>query len=144
MAAVWQFIVLAWKNKSIVLLIIIALALSVIFLQRTEIGLKKEKIKNQTEEIAELTRQAQVAAQNNRAIAAMYERSQQINKQAGRLKNMSTSLQPKIKDCLNDEEITRINDCLGVFFRDGVLPESCAGAAHMPQAGASGVESRRP
>ncbi len=133
-----------WKYKWILLLGLIVIAAITINMQRKIIDVKNEKIKNQTEQITELTRRAQVATQNNRAIAAMYERSQQINKQAGRLKNMSARLQPRIKDCLNNEEITRINNCLGAFFRDGVLPESCTGAAHMPQAGAPGVESRRP
>ena len=138
-----QIIKAIWQYKWIVLLVILAGAVGVIMLQQQNLNIKKEKIKNQAEQIAILTRRAQVAAQNNRAIAAMYERSQQINKQAGRLKTMSTRLPKKIKDVLNNEEITRINDCLGAFFRDGVLPATCAGAANLPQAAAPGMENRR-
>lgn len=138
-----QIITTIWKYKWALLLVIIAAAVGVIMLQHQALNLKKEKIKNQAEQITELTRRAQVAAQNNRAIAAMYERSQEINKKAGRLKNMSARLKPQIKDCLNNEEVTRINNCLGSFFRDGVLPESCAGAANLPQATAAGMENRR-
>lgn len=132
-----------WQYKWALLLVILAAAVGVIMLQQQAINNKKEKIKNQAEQISILTRRAQVAAQNNRAIAAMYERSQEINKQAGRLKNMSARLQPRSKDCMNNEEITRINNCLGAFFRDGVLPESCTGAANMPQAAAAGMENGR-
>jgi hypothetical protein len=139
-----QIIQAIWKYKWVLLLALVAIALVAIGIQIKIIDLKNEKINNQSEQINELTRRARVAAQNNRAIAAMYARSQQINKQAGRLKNMSASLTPQIKDCLNNEKITRINDCLGAFFRDGVLPESCAGAAHLPQAAAAGMENRRP
>lgn len=132
-----------WQYKWALLLVILAAAVGVIMLQQQAINNKKEKIKNQAEQISILTRRAQVAAQNNRAIAAMYERSQEINKQAGRLKNMSARLQPRSKDCMNNEEITRINDCLGAFFRDGVLPDSCVGAANLPQTAASGMENGR-
>ena len=133
-----------WKYKSLVLLAILALAVGAIYMQRQALSLKEEKINNQQDKIIELTREKKIAAQNNRAIAAMYERSQQINKQAGHLKNLTARLKPQIKDCLNNEEVNRINDCLGVFFRDGVLPESCAGAANLPQAAAPGMENRRP
>lgn len=132
-----------WQYKWILLLGLIVIAAITINMQRKIIDVKNEKIKNQTEQITILTRRAQVAAQNNRAIAAMYERSQEINKQAGRLKNMSARLQPRSKDCMNNEEITRINNCLGAFFRDGVLPDSCVGAANLPQTAASGMENGR-
>jgi uncharacterized protein HemX len=133
-----------WKYKAWLLLAVVIIAAGVmISFLKIDLSLKTAKITTQQSQIETLTRKNEIMTQNAKAAAVAEKQMQQLQKQAEPLRELAASLPQPAKDCLNDEKMDRINDCIGAFFRDGVLPETCTGAALLPKAAATDVEGGR-
>lgn len=137
----------AWDNKALalaaVLAVVVVVAGLIIGVQHVNIMLKKADIKTLKGENKTLTTANKTMNQNAQAARVADAEIKAIQRQAEPLRDLADSLTDKDKECFNNEKMDRINDCLGAFFTDGVLPKGCAGAALLPNTAAANVEKRR-
>ena len=133
-----------WENKSWILLVTVTVAAALIIsAQHVNLNFKKAKIEKQQSTIETLTRANQIMTQNAKAAIVAQKQMHLIQRRAVPLRKIAASLPQQTKDCLNNEKMDLINNCLGAFFRDGVLPEACADAAILPHAAETGMGARR-
>jgi hypothetical protein len=136
-----------WDNKALALaaalVIVVVVAGLIIGVQHVNIMIKKADIKTLKVENKTLTSANNIMNRNADASRVADEEIKTIQKQAEPLRDLAESLTEKEKAGLNNEKMDRINDCLGAFFTDGVLPGTCAGETVLPQSAGANVEKGR-
>lgn len=134
------WITFIWENKSWILLGLVAVAAALIITtQHVNLEFKKAEIEKQKSTIETLTRANEIMNNNAKAAITAQTQMQLIQRRAVPLRKLAASLPQQTKECLNNEKMDRINNCLGAFFRDGVLPEACADTAILPHAAEAGM-----
>lgn len=136
-----------WDNKALALAaalaVVVVVAGLIIGVQHVNVLLKKADIKTLQVENKTLTTATKTMNSNAQAARAADSEMKKIQKQAEPLRDLAGSLTEKEKEGFNNEKMDRINDCLGAFFTDGVLPKTCTGKAVLPQSAAANVEKGR-
>lgn len=139
-----------WNNKSwLALAIVVIIAGIIIAGLKIDLSLKtatiidqNTKIKAQAETIAALNRQVEIFKQNasaakdaevamNKVLASSEQLKTVVNKLSivQPKNNMRTEIVEVTKECkgvVSNENLDKINHCIGAFYRDGVLPEECS------------------
>jgi uncharacterized protein HemX len=138
---------LIWDNKALalaaVLAVVVVVAGLIIGVQHVNVMLKKADIKTLKVENKTLTTATKTMNRNAQAARVADSEMKTIQKQAEPLQYLAESLTEKEKEGLNNEKMDRINDCLGVFFTDGVLPGTCVGETVLPQPAPASMEKGR-
>ena len=136
-----------WDNKALALAaalaVVVVVAGLIIGVQHVNVLLKKADIKTLQVENKTLTTATKTMNSNAQAARAADSEMKKIQKQAEPLRDLAGSLTEKEKEGFNNEKMDRINDCLGAFFTDGVLPKTCTGESVLPQSAAANVEKGR-
>lgn len=148
MTAVLAFL---WNNKSWLALTVVVIIAGIIIaglkidlsLKTAEITDQSSKIKEQTETIATLNRNIEILKQNataakdaenamNKVLASSESLKTVVNKLSV-IQPQQTGVQTQIikvpqecKGVIANENLEKINHCVGAFFRYGVLPEDCS------------------
>jgi hypothetical protein len=114
-----------WKYKAWVLLALVVVStLAYIAFLRIDLSLKKSKVEELSSKIVIVERQNQILSQNAIAIKKQDETLKKIQASVAPLKGMVAQIKPETKRVLDNEEITRLNDCI-VDFANGVLSKGC-------------------
>jgi hypothetical protein len=138
------FISFVWKYKVWILLAVVAVSAALIIAtQRVNLEFKKAKIEKQKGQIETLTTANKTMNRNAQAARVADIEMKSIQKQAEPLRNLAASLTEKEKEGFNNEKMDRINDCLGAFFNNSVLPRTCIGEAILPQSAAANMGKGR-
>ena len=144
MAQILKALKFLWDNKSWLALVIVVIAAALIITGLyASNSLRGAKIGSQETKIEQLTEENRILKQNAAAIEQAVKEMRTLAKAAEGLKDLIRALPADFKERLKNEEMDRLNYCLGAFFRDGVLPADCGDATLLPGAYAARVESRR-
>lgn len=124
-----------WDNKiSLALAAVIiaaALVITALYVENSVRGVKIEKLAAQNEK---LDAENKILKQNAAAIQQAVREMKELAGAAEELRKLMRALPADFRESLKNEQMDRLNYCLGAFFRDGVLPGECGDTAVLPGA----------
>lgn len=119
-----------WDNKTSLALAVVvitaALAITGLYAQNSVRGVKIEKLTAQNEKLAG---ENKLLEQNAAAIQQAVREMKELAAAAEELRKLMRALPADFRENLKNEQMDRLNYCLGAFYRAGVLPDECRDAA---------------